>query len=142
MNNTTSQKSGQRTIALTGENYVDLAENVIKNLETEKYGKDKTRPKLTTSKIRNLLAMNTDIYNDVRNIQGNELDNSIKERINYMKVRFIYEAGRDGIVKDFVEKSNIINYMKSICDKSSYILFSRYMEALVAYHRYYGGKDQ
>lgn len=143
MNNTTSQKSGQRTIpALTGENYADLAEKVIKNLKTDKNDPNKTRSMLTTSQIRNLLAMTTDIYNDVQNIQGTKLDEKIVERINYLRVRFAYEAGRDPKVGEFVKEAHIIPYIKHIHDKNTYILFSRYMEALVAYHRYYGGKDQ
>lgn len=143
MNNTTSQKSGQRTKpALTGENYADLAEKVIKNLKTDKNDPNKTRSMLTTSQIRNLLAMTTDIYNDVQNIQGTKLDEKIVERINYLRVRFAYEAGRDPKVGEFVKEAHIIRYIKLIHDKNAYILFSRYMEALVAYHRYYGGKDQ
>ena len=67
----------------------------------------------------------------------------IKERIAYLKVRFLYDAGRDPKVKSFVETAKLIDIVEEIDGKrSNFMLFSRYMEALVAYHRYYGGKDQ
>ena len=46
--------------------YVDQAEQAIKKLSAKKDQK----ALVTTSKIRNLLAMVSDIYNDVRNVQG------------------------------------------------------------------------
>lgn len=96
----------------------------------------------TTSKIRNLLAMTTEIYNEVQNITGELLSDDIIGRINYLKIRVVYEAGREPSVKNLVETAEILQHIDEIKgNKKQYILFSRYMEALVAYHRYYGGKD-
>ena len=59
-----------------------------------------------------------------------------------MKLRFYYEAGREEKVKTFLETAKIFDIIKEIGNsRSNYILFSRYMEALVAFHKYYGGKD-
>lgn len=124
-----SQQTLEAPDKLTEDNYVELADRVMKDPGG-----------LTTSKIRNLLAMTADIYNDV--VQGGEWDDGMKGRINYLRIRFAYEAGRDEIVAGFVKRANLINYAKKAGESpEDYKLFSRYMEALVAYHRFYGGKD-
>ena len=46
-------------------------------------------------------------------------------------------------VEEFVKKAEIIDILKEInTSKKNYLLFSRYMEALIAFHKYYGGKEQ
>lgn len=127
---------------LTEENYVDLAMKAINSLRVDKKT-GKPAKMLTTSQIRNLLAMTSDIYNDVQNEKKEQLDKDIIARINYLRVRFVYEAGREKKVKAFVQETHILDYLVTAKKgRKEYILFSRYMEALVAYHRYYGGKDQ
>jgi CRISPR-associated protein, csm2 family len=55
----------------------------------------------------------------------------------------IYEAGREPSVKKFVEEAQIIEQIDKIkADKDKLILFCLYMEALVAYRKYLGGKDE
>ncbi|HUM84954.1 MAG TPA: type III-A CRISPR-associated protein Csm2 [Lachnospiraceae bacterium] len=125
------------------ENYVDEAEKAVKNLIShfDRFTKEKV-PNLTTTKIRSLLAMTADIYNDVMNATGDILDEDICARIEYLRVRFIYESGREGLVKDFVSKARLLEILQDIKkSKRNFICFSRYMEALVAYHKYYGGKE-
>ena len=59
-------------------NYVDKAEEAIKSLVEE--SKQKCRGKVnivTTSKIRNLLAMTADIYNQVLTYTSEKLDDEI-----------------------------------------------------------------
>ncbi len=44
--------------------------------------------------------------------------------------------------KEFVEKTKLLEYLKWIGnDRKRLIRFTRYMEALVAFHRYFGGKE-
>ena len=112
-------------------NYVDKAEKVIKELAEESKQRNRGRVDMvTTSKLRNLLAMTADIYNQVLT----------------WRIRFVYECGRDDSkrkVRNFVEKSEVLEILKEIKkSKKNYLLFSRYMEALVAFHKYYGGKEQ
>ena len=127
---------------LTNENYVSKAENVIKKLSERTDKRGKRIPMVTTSKIRNLLAMTADIYNEVRISKGDELSDDVCGRIRYLKIRFTYEAGRDRDVKSFVEEADILKAIDEIGNsKSRYLLFSRYMEALIAYHKFNGGKD-
>jgi len=124
-------------------NYVDQAENIIKQLSERKNTKTgKPIQMVTTSKIRNLLAMTADIYNEVSESMDEEISDNCKKRIEYLRIRFVYEAGRDNSVRTFVEQAKILDILKEIGNsRDNYILFSRYMESLVAFHRYYGGKE-
>lgn len=124
---------------LTKTNYVDLAEACVQRLEKDKRGK----MLLTTSKIRNLLSMISAIYNDVVRTNEDVLNEDIQERIQYLRMRFIYEAGRDGAVKNLLETAEISEMIAGIKNsKEKCLLFCRYMEAIVAYHKFYGGKDK
>ena len=50
----------------------------------------------------------------------------------------VYYCGMD----EFVEEADILKCIDEIGNsKSRYLLFNRYMEALIAYHKFYGGKD-
>lgn len=121
-------------------NYVDIAEKAIKNLIAMKNKYGKPEKLVTTSQIRNLLAMTADIYNDVVNSQSEILSDEVIGRINYLKIRFVYEAGRDSgtPVKNLMDKADILNHIQNINGrKSNYIVFSRYMEALVAFRKFY-----
>ncbi|MDR3259706.1 MAG: type III-A CRISPR-associated protein Csm2 [Fusobacteriaceae bacterium] len=128
---------------LTEENYVELAEKVIMELKKEDPIKRKIPQQITTSKIRGLLSSISDIYNDV--MVGDAQD--LTGKLQYLKVQFVYESGREKVTKNFVEKANILNYLNRINrenrlddKKKIFLIFEKYMEALVAYHKYYGGE--
>lgn len=126
---------------LTPDNFDIEAEKVVKSLDRNNSGNFK----LTTTKIRKLLSMSADIYIDVNNSPDEYLSADIKSRIKYFKVRCAYEFGRDesyGPVRDFISKAELLNQIDEAAkSKQKYITFSRYMEALVAYFKFYGGKD-
>lgn len=127
---------------LNEENYVDKAQEVIEYLAQRA---NRRNPMVTTSKIRKLLSVTADIYNDICLCVDDKLDNSIIIRINYLKILCNYEAGRDDKntgVRNFIKKSEMIRCIEEIQgSKKRFILFNKYMEALIAYHRYYGGKE-
>ena len=117
------------------EDYVDQAETVMRKLMEN--GKT-----VTTSKIRNLLSLVTEIYNkeNIRTDEKLQPDSVVK--LNLMRVRVAYECGRDETVRDFVAKTKLLEYLKGIStDRADLIRFAHYMEALVAYHRYFGGRE-
>ena len=125
-------------MGINKENYVDQAEQVIKNLKTNHKG----NIMLTTSKIRNILAMVSEIYNEVVHESGEVLSSESQERIQYLRLRIVYESGRETSVKDFVQKAKILEELKKVKDsKSQFLLFCRYMEALVAYRKF-SGRDE
>jgi CRISPR-associated protein Csm2 len=120
--------------------YTARAEQVIlelKNSREFKFGD------FTTSKIRNILAQVSEIYNDVLAEPGESLSPEIQSRIEYLKVRLVYECGREPkIVKPFAEKAGLLELLNGIgASRQNFIDFARYMEALVAYHRFHGGRD-
>jgi len=132
--------------------YVDQAESVIKSLNDKIDDKNAKNQKsyldlITTTKIRSILSMAADIYNNAVQCNGNTLNDEIVARIEYLRVKMIYECGRDTDrnkpVKIFIkDKAQLLDYIRMVGnDKKRFILFYRYLEALVAFHRFYGGKD-
>lgn len=127
---------------LTEKNYVEKAEKAISELKSMK-NRETGKPvaMVTTTRIRALLSMSADIYNEILDSKE-ELDEKLCGRIDYLKVRILYEAGKEETVRAFVEKTELLSCIDEVAgSRKNYILFSRYMEALVAYHRYYGGRD-
>lgn len=122
-------------------NFVDEAERLMQ--ENNKLPKDdKHRFDITTSKIRNLLSLATEIYHQeyLRN-EPKLLEESLYQ-IQMMRVRMLYEAGREPAVKTFLAQSHLIGYLKDIGDdRMKLIRYTQYLEALVAYHRYFGGRE-
>ena len=120
------------------EDYVDEAERIMRSLMSQP-------KKVTTSKIRNLLSLVTDIYNE-ENIRTEEkLRPESVVKLNLMRVRVAYECGRDNrddTVKTFVRQTNLLEYLKGISDdRADLIRFAHYMEALVAFHCYFSSKE-
>lgn len=125
-------------VKLQTDNYVEIAEGVIKNLNRDKENK----LLLTTSKIRNILAMVSELYNDAQRLRAETLSEDLVGRVQYLKMRVAYEAGRDDVVRDFVEMAQLLGEIDRVGRKKErLILFCHYMEALVAYHRFLGGKE-
>ena len=120
---------------LTDDNYVDKAEKVIKSLNRNK--RDPKLFVLTTSKIRNLLNLTSTLFDESKVREYKDL----ADKIAYLRVQFVYQSGRETSVKDLVRKAEILDILKEINNKENLQRFCRYMEALVAYFRFYGGKD-
>lgn len=117
------------------EDYIDLAEKVMRGIMSE--GKA-----ITTSKIRRLYNLITEIYNEEYLRTEENLSQESISAIGLARIRFAYESGRDNAVKQFILKAELLAYLKGIGnDRESFIRFSRYMEALVAYHKFMGGKE-
>lgn len=120
--------------------YVDKAEQVINELAKKKDKKGRSTL-VTTSKLRNILAMTMDIYNQVSASREEDLSADIKGRIEYLRVRIVYECGRDSgretPVRDFVENAQILEALKEVNgSRKNFILFAHYLEALVAYRKF------
>lgn len=127
------------------ENYVDEAERIMRALIS-------SGTTITTSKIRNLLSLVTDIYNDESIRTEDKLKPDSVVKLNLMRVRVAYEYGRDNgesvgkdkvyPMKEFIAQAHLREYLKGIStDRADLIRFAHYMEALVAFHRYLGGKE-
>ncbi|MFR5398544.1 MAG: type III-A CRISPR-associated protein Csm2 [Lachnospira sp.] len=124
------------------ENYVAKAESVILKLSKQVNKQGKVVAMVTNSKIRNLLSMSADIYNQVLDCKDDKLPQELNGRIEYLRVRYIYEVGREPRVKDLVIQGELLEIMKEIQgSKKNYILYYHYMEALVAFKRFWNKND-
>lgn len=120
-------------------NYVDEAERVINTLKAES---NNGRLNITTSKIRAIHTLVTDIYNMESLRTEAELLEESQLKLMRLRVRIVYDAGREAAVKEFVKGAQLLEYIKGIGNsRTEMIRFAHYMEALVAYHRFLGGKD-
>ncbi|WIK66789.1 type III-A CRISPR-associated protein Csm2 [Globicatella sanguinis] len=117
---------------LTETNYVDKAEKIVQSLN-----KKNDKFILTTSQIRNILSSTSHLFDKVKYSSFEDVIGDIK----YLQVQVIYQASRQYSVKDFVNKAELLDILKEVNSIESIILFCRYMEALVAYFKYYGGND-
>ncbi len=127
-------------MALNKNDYVDRAEKDMTYLLKE------WNCTLTTSKIRAILAMTAEILNKVNNAKAQSLasdsiTDNIKRDLTLLRIRCVYECGRFPEVKDFMTQTQILKHITNIKTLEQCELFCHYMEALVAYHRYLGGKD-
>lgn len=149
---------------VTEENYLEHAEKVIQNL-IKKFPKKDDR--VSVSQIRNILANMSDIYNVVHfgkkdkvSSQNKELEEVIKAKIRELTMHCYYGAGREKTVKTFFLQSSLFMNLKGILESSAlegqkemplelqnlgekgrFLLVHKYLESLVAFHRFYGGKD-
>lgn len=122
------------------ENYVDLAEEIM-HKELTSNGQ-KNQKVITTSKLRNWFSIANDIYNvESRSSEIGLKPESCTKLLN-LRVRIVYDAGKDSKIKDFVTSANLLSYIKGIgSSREQMIRFAQYMEALVAYHKYFGGRE-
>ncbi len=125
--------------SITETNFAKVAEEAITSLKRNKYGEFE----VTTSQIRVLLSMTNNFYNVLLEERAETLGSNLKSMIQYLRMKFAYQAGRDGNVKDFVTKAHLMRELENIgASREKAILFCKYMESLVAYHKYHGGRDR
>ncbi|MBO4687025.1 MAG: type III-A CRISPR-associated protein Csm2 [Clostridiales bacterium] len=121
--------------------YVEEAEKVIESIPKKKL--------LSTSKIRGILSLVSDL-NDKLRLDPALPVKEIKEDCGYIRMRFAYESGREEKVRILVDNANLMGFLKQIGSadlddetvRSKALLFCKYVEALVAYHKYCGGSDK
>ena len=129
---------------------VKEAENVIQKLCTKKIienDKVKFVPELKTNQIRKFLAAVNKLSNKIsiykaQNPKKDILPDDICVQIRFLKVKAAYQMGRERTVNEFMNKAGIPAKIDAIGNSiHAYEEFANYMEALVAYHKYYGGQD-
>lgn len=135
-------------VTFAKDKYVDEAEAVILSLKNTNFEflNGRRKDQLTSSQLRGILASTSTIYDIVRN-QGPE---AAEERLSYLRVELVYQSGRNAAVKEFVKQSGLLTFLEIIQnvidegdvkhERTFIIRFCRYMEALVAYFKFYGGE--
>lgn len=100
----------------------------------EEAGKFMAKNELTNSKIRN-------IYGEIKRIQMSGFENE-KPSFYLLKPKVAYTLGRDKNNEGLKLFKNIFDMASaSVTDQKSYQNFCNLMEAILAYHKAYGGKD-
>ncbi|WP_392889800.1 type III-A CRISPR-associated protein Csm2 [Eubacterium limosum] len=135
-----------------------IAEAVIKDIN------DKNE-EATANQIRNFLTGMVSIRNQLEsNKTGQEeggqtanreyLDNDIVQKLDSLKMRLVYQAARNnGNLKNLMKKANLVYLIDTIIKENAedasgqnttdkdiakdFYLLANYVEALIAYHKYY-----
>lgn len=126
---------------------VTEAEKAIKGLQhKDRY--DNIKIDVTTSQIRKFLTAVNVVRNKVdlykaKNKGAEALSKELTAEIKFLKVNLLYQAGRTVAVKQFMIISKLDVIIDSIGDSlARFVKFTKYVEALVAYHKFLGGKDK
>lgn len=127
---------------INGKTYADVANVIMQEFSkvpaNTRTGKGSFAG-LTTTKLRGIYALVMNVYTQI-----NERGDFAKHAsdIQYLKVRMAYEAGRERSVRSFLEKTNLMGLVSQVTDYEKFLLYCRYAESLVAYFKFYGGKDK
>lgn len=102
----------------------------------------KNKP-VSMSQIRKILASVNTIYNEVLiaraegEIINHQLPKEIVNDIAYLKIKLVYQCGRHDAVKKFDEVAKLQQRIDAIGkDETKFMEFHRFMEAVVAYHKF------
>ena len=111
---------------------MDLASKFVTKLKIEIVTQNKKETKeekeLTTSQIRN-------IFDAIQRMQKYE-----ENKLQLLRPKLAYLAGRHGgRVKEFQEL--IESSLPLVTDDNTFINFKNFLEAIVAYHKFYGGGE-
>ena len=133
------------------DDYVKRAEEAISELKRIE-DQDRRKSVITTNKLRSLFSLFTETYNTVSRGDQEKLDRDQVNDLNAAKVRIYYEIGREdryngymdsAPVGRFVQQSKLLAYLGDIGDDCKKLMqFYHYMEALVAFHRFYFGEKK
>lgn len=99
--------------------------------------------KLSTSKLRGLLDLVNNLYSKVYYNDDKDISKIIDD-IEYLDVKYAYEAGRDATVKKFLDESLLRQLLPNVIKKNSkkyFIDYCKYFEAYVAYMKFEGMGD-
>lgn len=138
------EKAEQAIIEMNEKGYIGKDKTV-----RDKFGKEKRVPKLTNSQIRKFLTAVNVVKNKVdmfwaKNNDAVSLPDELVTEIKFLKVNIVYQAAKDntGAVKSFIMVTNLDKIINDIGnDANKFNKFCKYVEALVAFHKFYGGRD-
>lgn len=122
--------------------------------DVKKYVRENWTSELViTSQIRKFLtAVNTvtekvNAYKLEKTDDYDTLPVELQAQIKYLKVKLAYQIGRNrskwgNPVEDFEKEAGLMSLIDGIKSSTKeYEKFAHYIEALVAFHKFYGGKD-
>lgn len=130
---------------------VKMADDVISKLSRD----NRDNILLKTNQIRkfltavNILSNKVSVYK-AEHPGAEKMSPDLADEVKYLEVMLVYQIGRDNAqnpktksVQEFVDKSRIRDLIKTIGnDIYTFEKFNRYVEALVAFHKFHGGRDK
>ena len=127
---------------------VEEAERAIEKLrKPSRKDPSKMVINVTTSQIRKFLtAVNSlknkiDVYK-INHLNEDVLSDDLVMEVKFLRVNILYQAKKNDNVKEFIAKARIEKRINEIGDSiANFNKFYKYVEALVAFHKYYGGRD-
>ncbi len=117
-------------------NYADKAKGYV---EKSKANYGELFDDLTTTKLRSIYGLIMNVYNRINEPSDFE---KYQSDIQYLKVKMAYESGRDKTVKQFIDSTYLMEAVSQIKTYEQFLLYCRYAESLVAYFKFFGGKDK
>ena len=99
---------------------------------------------LTTSKLRKLMEQVNRLYTIAFHSNEDQLNEEFIDELEYLKIKFYYEAGREKSVDEFLKKTLMFPIIDRVIQKESkkfFLDYCKYFEALVAYAKYYQKED-
>ncbi len=125
----------------TVENAKDIVENKIQKKKVrDNKGNIYEIPKITTSQLRKFLSAVNSVANKVLIYAKDELDTELINEIQYLRVKLAYQAGRYPEVKDLAIQAKLDTEINNIKTKKDFINFARFIEAIIAYHKFNKGE--
>lgn len=125
-------------VSINNRNYAQIAEALV----TQKDGKGGRCLKfgrLTSTKLRGIYSLIMNVYTRINSPEDFEAHAS---DLQYIKVKMAYESGRDReVVGDFIRKTGLMACIDCVTSYEKFVLYCRYAESLVAYFKFYGGKE-
>ena len=122
----------------------DMANEFVKN-KLFRYieGNEKGKALITTSQIRKFLSAVNCLENKISSCEK-ELSPEIANEIKYLKVKLAYQVGREPNKDAKSGLKNLYNEIEPLIsqigtNKDNYTKVARYIEAIVAYHKFNGG---
>lgn len=134
---------GSKGLVISEENYAVFAERTMKDLKDLKDAPARRGSTsfggLTTTKLRGIYGLVMNVYTKINTPDDFE---EHKSDLQYLRVKMAYEAGREDAVKTFLAKTRLMDLAADVGDYDQFKLYCRYAESLVAYFKFYGGKDK
>lgn len=126
---------------------VNYQEKAPFNINIDWYEKAKKvitegKNKITANQLRNILSVCVNVKNQLDRNNNETLTNDEINIVKYAKIKLIYQVAREGN-KEFFSNAQLEERIDYIKTKKDFDDFLKYIEALVAYHKFYdknGGK--
>lgn len=125
---------------ITDLTFAKIAEAIIAPLDQAGQKRVFAFARLSMSKLRGIYSLITNIHARV-NTSGDL--NACMSDLQYIKVKMAYESGRERNqdVKEFISQTFLMVLLDQIKTYEQFVLYCRYAESLVAYFKFYGGKE-